>query len=166
MEVMATTHARCPRDAVEWVLSESRKGTNAIGFVPGPRLRRDAARGRLVIVVNNDDMVAFLLRGALRRTVSITQLWTRRDARRVTHAAAAVEHVAAAAVLAGCTELHCRCAADLVAAECFWPALGFAEVERQRGGNARGRDVITFRRHLPTPLLFGEHAGDAAPPRR
>jgi hypothetical protein len=152
--VMDVASPGWPRDAVAWCLSEAKKGTNAIGFVPRERFEYDARRGRVCVVVTNGDLVAFLLRGSLRSTVCvITQLWTRQDARQLHHAAAAVGWCRASAVHLGCEALQATCADDLEAQK-VWPRLGFQAVATLRPNNVRKRLLTVWREDLPEPRLF------------
>lgn len=139
-----------PADGVAWCLSEQRKGTNELGFVPAPRFHRDAAAGRLICVVYNGDLVAFLLRGVGRRGgfQPIIQLWTRQDARRALFASAACLAAAAEAQKENRIGLQARCGLDLRAASCLWSSLGFTPVAWRRGGVSRRRTILVWRRRF------------------
>lgn len=153
MQVFTSSDEHCPPDAAAWCLSEAKKGTNALGFVPKPRFLADFARGRVFLVTCNDDLVAYLLRGAFRPTTVITQLWVRSDARRVLHATAVVEALATRARAAGVARIRLRCADDL-AANSLWPTCGFVHAKTKAGGEARGRLIKVWERDV-SPLLFG-----------
>lgn len=152
MRVFTSRSPLCPSDAATWCLSEAKKGTNELGFIPSPRFRRDFEQGRVTLVTVNDDLVAFLLRGAFRTTTVIQQLWVRRDARRVAHATAAVVGLEDQAMCVGVARLRLRCGDDLAANE-LWPAVGFREVKKTAGGVARRRLIRVWEKDV-CPLLF------------
>lgn len=141
-----------PPDALRWVRSEAAKGTHELGFIPWPRVERDAAAGRLLVVACNGDLVCWLLRGVgggrFGRVVPITQLWTRADARRELFASAAVQALSRRAQAEGRTELQARCGLDLLPANLLWVSLGFVPVAYRRGGKARGRKLLLWRRAI------------------
>lgn len=142
-------------DAASWCLCEARKGTNSIGFIPRPRFIRDFERGRVYCTEENGDLVAYLLRGPLRNTTVVTQMWTRQDARRVLFAAATVVRMLQDCEAAGVAVVRLKCALDLEATK-FWPMVGFNLVAQKAGGRSRGRLVGVYeRRLLPTLFAFG-----------
>jgi len=123
---------------LRWILSEAKKGTKSIGFVPSEGLERASAAGLVLIDIENDDPVAFMVwgPGRKRQVLRIYQAWTRADARRMTRAAALVESLRATAERQAFVELMCWCAADLESTA-FWEALGFAKKAARLGGGRR-----------------------------
>jgi len=155
-------------NALRWILSEAKKGTKSIGFVPLEGLERASAAGRVHIAFENDDPVAFCVWGPSRSrlVIRLYQVWTRNDARRLLHASAILETLSANAGRQAFVELACWCAADLESTA-FWLALGFKENARRPGGG--GRVHVNFVRPIKKgrPLLalspgWGGH-GKATP---
>lgn len=155
-------------NALRWILSEAKKGTKSIGFVPLEGLERASRAGRVHIAFENDDPVAFCVWGPSRSrlVIRLYQVWTRNDARRLTHATAILEQIAQLGAARGAVELACWCAQDLEAT-IFWASLGFTENALRPGG--RGRVHVNFVRPIKRgrPLLalspgWGGH-GKATP---
>lgn len=141
-----------PAEGLLWIKSEAKKGTGAIGFVPWPRVLADAAKGRVVVGTENGDLVAWALLGAPRVTRVVTQLWVRRDARRIRFASELLIAIAMRSVSEGCRVLQASCATDLEA-DRLWPAVGFVVAGTKKGGRSRGRLLKVWRRslcHLPS----------------
>lgn len=136
-----------PGDALAWIKAEARKGTNEIGFVPWPRVERDAGLGRVVVAVENGDLVAWSLVGAPRPVRVITQLWTRRDARRFAFARGLVDEIAAKSRVGLSRAMQATCAADIEGWQ-LWAACGFVLHQMKDGGRCRGRRLGVFRRSL------------------
>jgi len=138
-----------PGDAMRFVRSEAKKGTHELGFVPWPRVERDAAKGRLLVLTANDDLVAWLLLGIgggrFGTVCPIVQLWTRLDARRFWFASEAVLAAGRKAHKEGRTELQARCSLDLLPANLLWVSLGFVPVALRRGGRVRERKILLWR---------------------
>lgn len=157
---------RFPGDALRFVFAEAAKGTNEIGFIPRPRVERDASAGRVVVVVENGDLVAWALVGvgSPGKLLPLQQLWTRSDARRHLFASAAVAAVCRHAQQKGRSEVQARCAIELRPANLLWDSLGFTPVALRRGGKSRSRRLLLWRRDvavrpnagLVDPLAFGQ----------
>lgn len=135
------------REFLEFVLSESRRGRNSIGFVPKPRVSLEAARGNLWLCAANDDYVGFLLKGPWRAKTHIHQIWMRADARRRLYASLLLASALSCADSRIVRTITLNCANDLDAMH-FWPSLGFKPVHERIATNWRRRRVTTFERTL------------------
>jgi len=142
------------QSALRWILSEAKRGTKSIGFVPAEGLERASAAGLVLIDIENDDPVGFLVYGRSRsRLVTrIYQCWVRNDARRMLRATAIVDHLAQISARERAVELTCWCAADLDSTA-FWEALGFHWIGSRLGGGKRVHwrysRIIRTGGHLP-----------------
>lgn len=147
MELSWSNEWAFPADSLSWIKAEARKGTNEIGFVPWPRVEADAARGRVIVASENGDLVAWALVGAPRPVRVITQLWTRRDARRFAFARGLVDEIALRSRVGLSRVLQATCAADIEGWQ-LWGACGFMLHQMKDGGRCRGRRLGVFRRSL------------------
>lgn len=109
---------------VAYVINLSRRHTDALGFLPRPRLEQYAARGRLWLTHDAGDLCGFLVVGNGWPILNLYQLCIQRDAQRQTHGAALVTRAQAVAQQQGYSAVACWCASDLEANQ-FWRAMGF-----------------------------------------
>lgn len=132
-----------PVDAMAWIKSEAKKGTNEIGFVPWPRVEHDAAKGRVLVGSENGDLVTWALLGASKPVRCITQLWTRVDARRFHFAKCCVAVAEQRSIFEGVQSFRVQCAADIEGFK-LWAACGFILRAMKKGGRSRGRPIGVF----------------------
>lgn len=132
---------------IKFVLGESRRGFNEIGFIPKPRLCFEAARGNLCVLRGCDEYLGFCLRGPWKKTTHIHQIWMRADARRRLYATLLLAEVLADAPQTIVQTIALNCADDLDAM-LFWPSLGFEALYVRYPTNCRRRRVTRFERRL------------------
>lgn len=124
--------------AVRYADDLARKNSEALSFIPTPKIAEYAERDQLVIATENDEPCGFLIYGAGWPQTRIYQACIQYDARRREHGMALVAQVAAQARTAGCSDVRLWCADDLDSNE-FWRSSGFEYVASRRGGRRRGR---------------------------
>lgn len=143
---------RIARDAdLSFVLDLQRKHSGALGFLPAMAIKWYLQHGMITLATQNRDEAGYLLgRSHLRydrRICPIYQAAVARDAQRRQHGLALVDRLAAQAVARGQLALQANCAADLDS-NAFWQAAGFKPVCVITPQNARGRDLICWRKFL------------------
>lgn len=101
-------------------------GAKAIGFLPYEAYTARDEWGDLLVLYNNDDLVAFCLmsRVSAYQELRCLQIWVRTDARMITHGRALIAELDRLAHQRGAQVLRLWCAEDL-AANLFWKTLGF-----------------------------------------
>lgn len=143
-----TTEALC------FIRSEAKKGTNSIGFLPWPKVCDLCSRNQAGIATENNDIVGFVLHGRNTDATRIFQIWTRADARRLLYGACLVRGVERFAIATDSPAISLKCATDLPAIK-FWLALGFVPMQRIMAGSARARTLIRFERTVRTAHQTG-----------
>lgn len=137
------------------VMDLQKKFSNQLGFLPGVAIDFYLENQLTGIAVENGVPCGYVLGRASfrynRLMRPITQAAVFMDAQRRQHGLSLVEAVCRHAVAAGQQAVQARCAADIDAVE-FWAAAGFVEIGRDVVDNARGREIVTFRRLLVTTL--------------
>jgi GNAT superfamily N-acetyltransferase len=131
----------------------AKKNSEAVSFLPRPKVEAYAADGRLLVAAENGEPCGFLIHGPLRGQLRIYQTCVEYDVRRRDHGLALVGELERRAVLAGCSAVRLWCADDLEA-QAFWRAAGFVPAGRRAGGQRRGRVHTLWARHLVTPPLL------------
>lgn len=156
---MITRRSTGTQAELDWVKSESKKGSNQIGFLPNAAIARYAAWGDLYLLDDGGgELLSFaIVRGAKNR-LRIFQLWTREDVRRHHFAR---ELIATALVMAKknnerLCSLWCR---EDIEANFFWRSCGFEAVALREGSAFRGIMQVCYERRLDQdqPLLFGSN---------
>lgn len=146
------------RTLIKFVLGEARRGRDAIGFIPKPRLSFEASRGHLYALRGSDEYLGFLLRGPWRTITHIHQVWMRQDVRRRLYASLLLAEVLADAPTDKTRTITLNCANDLDAM-LFWPSLGFEPVHVRLPTNYRRRRVTTFERTIDADDSYGSIYG-------
>ena len=148
--------AEDPKQDLKFILSEGKKGTNEIGFLPTEALERYIEKGWINLCENNGDRIGFSVLQWSASTGRILQLWLIADARRAAAGLAllAVAKHKAAALFT--QRLSCWCAEDLEA-NAFWQAVGFDATGTRKGGEARKRKQIKYEFDA-LPLLWPQRA--------
>lgn len=128
----------CDRvQALKFIKAEQRKGRKSIGWIPWSGVERAHGLGRVGILKNNDDIVAFIIYGPSRTSAKVFQIWVRKDARLMIHGRAIITNLADWALRRQLLSIRLWCATDLES-NFFWQALGFENVGQRIGGN-KGR---------------------------
>jgi GNAT superfamily N-acetyltransferase len=124
----------------------TQRDAHSIGWLPWAAFDDAAAKGRIITLHNNDDLVGFLVWSVnALREVRCVQVWVRADARLILHGRALVEELERIAAENGCWIMRLWCGEDL-AANLFWGALGFTKRNWRRGRTDRRRHVLWVRR--------------------
>ena len=153
---MASVSSYC-----EWLgLREQNKGTNALGFIPRPRLDQYESQGRILVAKENDELAGMLVHGTGRGGVMrIYQACIQYDARRREKGLRLVADLEAKAMRMGCGTVRLRCALDLES-NAFWSAAGFSLIDVEMGGRRRGRMINVYEKPIPILRLFDLGARD------
>lgn len=158
MEYLPSTIWKRRTDGIlRFIDSESRKGTNQIGFIQRDKVRWLAEHGQAGIVEENRDPAGFVLHGRTPPDLRIYQVWMRSDARRHLYATLMLQHVEWFARIQRCRRITLRCATDLAAID-FWLAIGFSIANIDNTRNARQRTVTTFSRSINALTPLGSFA--------
>lgn len=127
---------------IAFVLSEAKKATNALGFIPKPGIERHARNGKIALLERNDDLVGFAVfstrKDGLR--LCVNQCYVRPDARMIENGR---ELVRALQKKWPHARVELSCAADL-AAVFFWSAIGFFQAKILKPANTRKRAILRF----------------------
>ena len=120
---------------------------DAIGFLPFGAYEEAASTNRMFSLFRNNDRVGFILWGRNQlRECRILQIWVRSDARLIEHGRALVQHLENAhARRLQLWQLRAWVAEDL-AANVFWPQIGFACNSWRWGPAKNGRRHNLWRR--------------------
>lgn len=132
---------------VSYVDSLAKKNSEALSFIPRPRLEQYAERGQIIIAKENDEPAGFLIFGRGETETRIYQACVQYDARRRQHGLDMVEELAGIATRASKECLRLWCASDLEANE-FWRLAGFQKAGTREGGQRSAREHILWRRKL------------------
>lgn len=143
--------------AVRYADDLARKNSEALSFIPTPRLVKYAEAGQLIIQTENDEPCGFLVLGRGWPQARIYQACIQYDARRRDHGLALVNRAVKQATAAGCCDLRLWCANDLDAND-FWRAAEFENCGARPGGARRGRVHNLWARRLLPTLLDPPHA--------
>lgn len=154
---MITRRATGTQVELDWVRSESKKGTNQIGFLPNSAIARYAAWGDLYLLDDGGgELLSFTIIRSAKSRLRIFQLWTREDVRRHHFAR---ELISTAIVMAKknserVCSLWCR---EDIDANLFWRSCGFQATQLREGSAFRGIMQVGYERRLDQdqPLLFG-----------
>jgi hypothetical protein len=139
---------------IEWIISEMKKGTHEIGFIPRCAIERYHHRGDICIVVENGDMLAFCVSYAQKEIVRIVAMWTRIDARRIAAATFLLQHIENVAAHWNKKWITLWCAADIAAVQ-FWQAQKYVSRDVRHGSLREKRMHFKFMKALDGafPLL-------------
>ncbi len=120
--------------------SLARKNSEALSFIPKPRLEQYAREGQILMATENGSPCGFLVYGSGLPTVRIYQACIQYDARRKEHGLALVARLIEIAKLRGAEGIRLRCASDLEA-NALWLSAGFSRIGTINGGTRRGRTL-------------------------
>ena len=138
--------------AVKYADDLARKNSEALSFIPRPKLEWYAERGRLMLAMENDDPCGFLIHGDNGSAMKIYQACVQYDARRREHGLELVSRLVKKATARQATSISLWCADDLEAND-FWRQAGFQFAGQREGGERRGRIHNRWILHLETPLF-------------
>lgn len=141
------------REAVAYADSLAHKNSEALSFLPLPRLKEYARLGQLMVETENDEPCGFLVHGVGFPAMRIYQHCIQYDARRRDHGLALVGRLIRKAVAERYEAISLKCAADLEA-NAFWREAGFNFVRTIPGGKRRGRTLNVWYMELPALTLF------------
>ena len=130
--------------------SLARKNSEALSFIPKPRLEQYAANGQLMIAIENGEPCGFLLHGNGWPVMRIYQSCIQYDARRREHGFKLIALLIGKAAQHGYEAICLKCAADLEA-NAFWREAGFRFIRAIPGGTRRGRTLNVW--YMPLPLI-------------
>lgn len=155
-DTLSIVEAQADRDHRELILLADHAITrdgHCIGFLPHGAYHDATTNGRLFSLFRNGDRVGFLLWSANQlRECRVLQIWVRQDARLIEHGRALIDHLQNAhARKLHAWQLRAWVAEDL-AANLFWPQIGF-ELRGWRWGPAKRsrRHNLWTRSLVPTP---------------
>lgn len=124
-------------DGVRYAIDLAKKNSEAVSFIPTPRVEEYAERGQILFATENDELCGFLIYGAGYPTLKVYQACIQYDARRRRSGLDMVERLKQIARAEG-RDISLWCAEDLQA-NSFWEAAGFSLVGKREGGARRGR---------------------------
>lgn len=113
---------------------------NAIGFLPHGAYHDATRHGRLFSLLRNNDRVGFLMwsTNAIREC-RILQIWVRRDARLIEHGRALIDHLENEHARRMHSWILRAWVAEDLAANLFWPQIGFTKIGWRWGPAKRAR---------------------------
>lgn len=137
---------------IQYVVDLARKNSDALSFIPTPRLEEYDRNGQVLLAFENDEPCGFLVFGAGDTTMRVYQACIQYDSRRREHGLELVRRLVDAATRKGCQSISLWCANDLESNE-FWRAAGFTFAGQREGGKTRGR--LHNRWVMPLQVGFG-----------
>jgi len=148
-------------EAVRYAVDLAKKNSDAVSFIPTPRLEEYQRRGQILFARENGDLSGFLVFGAGYPTLKVYQACVQYDARRRKSGLEMIDRLKEIARREG-RDISLWCAQDLEANE-FWNAAGFNLIGERQGGVRRGRKHNAwFFPVLPSLLPTDGAALDAA----
>ena len=140
-------------EVVRYVCDLAKKNSEALSFIPTPRLEEYERRGQILVARENDDLCGFVVHGAGWPVLRVYQACIQYDARRRDHGFGLVERLRQKATDRALDNIELWCADDLDA-NSFWEAAGFRKIAQRRGGARRGRmHNLWVMEITPLPLL-------------
>lgn len=112
--------------ALKFCYSASREDPDSIGWMPRAAYDNRHARGEILVLFNNLDLVGFVMmsRPSPYQELRCLQIWVRPDARMIVHGRRLIDTLDQVALARRCITTRLWCAEDL-AANLFWEALGY-----------------------------------------
>jgi ribosomal protein S18 acetylase RimI-like enzyme len=123
---------------LRYVVDLARKNSDALSFIPEPRLEEYERAGQILTSSENDEPCGFLVFGAGREVMRVYQACIQYDSRRRDHGLALVRRLVDIASRRGVQGISLWCANDLESND-FWRAAGFTFAGQREGGRTRGR---------------------------
>jgi len=139
-------------DIVKYADNLAKKNSEALSFIPRPRILEYAQKNQIIIEQENDELCGFLIHGTGKRdnTVKIYQACIQYDARRREHGLLLVQKLIDKATAMGAEYISLWCADDLEAND-FWASAGFNFGGTREGGKSRKRKHNKWLMHLGLP---------------
>jgi hypothetical protein len=129
---------------LRFILQQQRQESNALGFVPRPRLEWAVEHNRILIASAGSQRLGYTFIGSTRSGIlPIHQCVTEAGVRRRTVGEAFAASVVKIAMAANCRAVRCNCRDDLEA-NAFWQAIGFELSAQRPGGAGRGGILNTY----------------------
>ena len=125
-------------ELVKYIDDLARKNSEALSFIPYPKLEAYYDKGQVLIATENNDPCGFLIFGNNFPVIKIYQACIQYDARNQHHGINLVKRLIKKALQRNCVAISLYCADDLEANE-FWKNAGFVFSGQKLGGNRRGR---------------------------
>jgi hypothetical protein len=138
-------------DTIKYINDLAKKNSEALSFIPLPRIEDYLRRGQILIQTENDDPCGFLIFGK-ERTIKVYQACIQYDARRKENGRILVDKLIALAKTKEASGISLWCAQDLDANE-FWSECGFTKIKERDGGLRRGRKHNQWIMDIYSPLL-------------
>lgn len=157
---MRPPHQINPDLAVRYVADLAKKNSEALSFIPTPRLEQYACAGQMLVALDNDEPCGFIVFGAGWPQLRVYQACIQYDTRRRDYGMALVGELVRLGREAGHTDVRLWCASDLDA-NAFWSAAGFVRRAERAGGTRRGRRHVLWAFEINEPPLL-KLAGRAA----
>jgi len=110
--------------------------SEALGFVPKPRVREHVIRGLYKLQISQSEIVGYMIHGPLRETISVHQVCVDLALRRLQHAYSMESQLVLEAVEARSTCISLACRASLES-NLFWIAAGYRNQGEEPGGIKR-----------------------------
>lgn len=137
--------------SVQYAVDLARKNSEALSFIPRPRIEAYAEAGQLLVATENGEPCGFLIYGGGWPILKVYQCCIQYDARR-RHAGLDLVRRLIAIAAARCQDISLWCADDLDANE-FWRSAGFSLVGQREGGTRRGRKHNAWYLRVAAPTL-------------
>lgn len=138
------------REALLMAVESPRLDGHALGWFPRAAYEGCHEQGRLLVCLNNGDLVGYVVHNQRTAPTRIFLTWVRQDARLILHGRALVDAVNDVAQRKSHTRIELWCATDLPA-NAFWEALGFQKIcWRWSKGKSHRRHWLWRRPVLPT----------------
>lgn len=126
------------RRVIRYVDDLAHKNSEALSFIPRPKLEYYAECGQIMMAFENDEPCGFLVHGNGQRVCRIYQACIQCDARRRKHGLDLVSRLIRKATDQGFEAISLWCANDLDSNE-FWRQVGFTFAGQREGGTRRVR---------------------------
>jgi GNAT superfamily N-acetyltransferase len=149
VQVNSIKQEQNPRTVLKFLMHGQRQDSAALGFLPLVALERYAENEWIYTTRINGELAAYVVFGIHKEGLKIYQVWTVKDARRLTAAAAVIAAAENTAISRGKKKSSAWVAEDLEAVR-FWNALGYRNTGMRTGGRARRRIHLHFERDLIT----------------
>jgi len=136
---------------LSYIIDRGNKHSRALGFLPRPQMEAYIAAGQVIMAIENNQEIGFLVHGRGRHNFTIYQTFVEDDARRLAIGTKLICAAIDRAKATGREGLKCHCAADLESNQ-FWRALAFEYTDTRQRSKRRERPQIGYWYPLPIGL--------------
>jgi hypothetical protein len=136
--IISRSNLLTSHDPVRWIISESKKGRNELGFIPHRAIQQYHDLGQILIAHENGDLLAYLASYTTNETHRIIALWTREDARREQAASKLLMILEQILDASYATCISLWCASDIEGLD-FWKKKSFTQVGMREGSAKKKR---------------------------